>query len=250
METLDMDKILTDLPTWWEKNLPEELSNWEMEPYLIIQTISEGRLGARHPINKPNTTPRRKKVSPDVSSQGQAIHTLTRNQVQVKEEKSDWYLHLTGLIGWWRRVEAEQTKFEEKQRKIRKERKHSSVAKLSFVINFLIRQNRHEKSKQTLHRQPSIDRKKCKNYIVKVVLSPSTKRKGGEEVGVLAISEFSSPEKRQRNFQYTLSFWEEKSKITQLNYLESERDISAETTDDFVINLEGNNGFGSSLDMI
>jgi hypothetical protein len=108
------------------------------------------------------------------------------------------------------------------------------VAKLSFVSNFLIR--------QTVE--------KCKNDIVKVVLSPPTKRKAGGKGGVSAISEFRSPGKMQRNFQYTLSFWEEKSKITQLNNLESERDILAETTDDFVINLEGNNGFGSSLDMI
>ena len=91
---------------------------------------------------------------------------------------------------------------------------------------------------------------KSENDIVTVVLSPSTKRKAGGEGVVSAISGFSSPGKRQRNFQYTLSFWEEKSKITQLNNLESERDISAETTDDFMINLEGNNGFGGSLDRI
>ena len=103
METLDMDKILTDLPTWWEKNLPEELSYQEMEPSTSIQTLSEGRLGARHPINKPNTTPR----CQEVYSQDQAIHTSTRKQAQVKEEKSEWYSHLTGLIGWWRRVEKE-----------------------------------------------------------------------------------------------------------------------------------------------
>ena len=75
---MDMDKILTDLPTWWEKNLSEELSNQEMEPSTIVQTLSEGRLGARHPINKPNTTPRRRNVSQEVSSQ--AIHTSTKKK--------------------------------------------------------------------------------------------------------------------------------------------------------------------------
>ena len=89
------------------------------------------------------------------------------------------------------------------------------MAKLSFVSNFLIRQNRHEKNKHTLQRQPSIDRKKCENDIVTVVLSPSTKRKAGGEGGVSAISEFSSPGKRQRNFHYLVNFGEEKSKISQ-----------------------------------
>ena len=76
-------------------------------------------------------------------------------------------------------MEAEQTKFEGKQRKIREERKHSSVAKLSFVSKFLI------------------------HYI------------DWGEGGVSAISEFSSPGKIQRNFHYLVNFWEEKSKISQ-----------------------------------
>ena len=84
---MEMDKILTDLPT------------------------NDGRLGARHPINEPNSKPRLRNVSREVSSQtSQAIHTSTRKKVPAKGEKSDWFSHLTGLTGWWRRVEAEQQK--------------------------------------------------------------------------------------------------------------------------------------------
>ena len=239
METLELDQILAHLPSWWNRNLPEESSH---------HTSNYGTLGARHPIKKPNTTPPQRNVFQAMVNQDN--HKSPSEKVRVKGEKNDWYSHLTGLIGWWRRVEIEHTKLEEKYRKIREERKNSSVAKLSFVNNILIRQNRHEKSKHTPTRQPSIDRKKFENEMVKIVLSPSTKRKAGGEGGVSAISEFCSPGKRQRKFNCMLKFWEEKSKISQLNNLKSKMNISAETTDDIVTNLEGDNRFGGSLDSI
>ena len=136
-------------------------------------------MGARHPINKPNTTPWLRNVSQEVSSQTiQGIHTSTRMKFQAKGERSDWFSHLTGLIGWWRRVESEQEKMEEKTRKMTEVRKNSSVAKLSFVSNLWAQKNRHEKSKLATPRKLSIDRKKSEK-IEKIVLSPSTKRKAG-----------------------------------------------------------------------
>ena len=61
-------------------------------------------LWARHPINKPNSSPDRHRCvqveDPRVVKAKKAVPTPKRT----------WYEHLTGYVGWWRQIEKEASK--------------------------------------------------------------------------------------------------------------------------------------------
>ena len=147
METYNLDSVLLDLQGWWnrmgdnsmmhrqsaqgaghhsgigsgnssEQSLPIQYADLEEQtvsnvaiglptgthrrevPSTDIQP-DEG-LGARHPIKKPNTRPDRSRSVQVGDRSGQK----NRGRA-VPNPKKHWYEHLTGYIGWWRRVEKE-----------------------------------------------------------------------------------------------------------------------------------------------
>jgi hypothetical protein len=172
MTNLEQDRTLLEIRNLWEIELGEENEDTHLEE----------RLGARHPINKPNTTPRQMDATPmkintvpGINKQATCVtgggrgarHPVnkpnsTPRQLEGQHQhaggqdgrgeqhqhagkpntsfgvggRSDWSLHLTGLVGWWRRVENAHTKQDEKNRKVRENKKKMSVAKLSFVKRF------------------------------------------------------------------------------------------------------------------
>jgi hypothetical protein len=115
-------------------------------------------------------------------------------------QKSDWSVHLTGLVGWWRRVESTQTKEYEKIRQFREKQQKLSVAKLSFVLKYFKTQT-NPRTETT----PNPVNKLTNARLNSAIISPATKRKGG---GVEYMAEFSSPNKRMRNFKSKLEYWE------------------------------------------
>ena len=108
MASLEQDKHLLDIGNLWK--LEQE------------DTHLEEGLGARHPVNKPNSTPRQ------LEEQHQHADMPKPSFCGVAStgggQKRDWSVHLTGLVGWWRRVESTQTKEDEKIRKFRENSKN------------------------------------------------------------------------------------------------------------------------------
>ena len=142
METYNLDSVLLDLRDWWTRMgdssmIPRQSaqgaghqsgigsgnsSELGMEnrtvpnadvaiglptgkdrrsvPSTDIQPDEE--LGARHPVNKPNTRPDRSR-SVQV---GNRSEQNSRGRA-VPNPKKHWYEHLTGYIGWGRRVDKE-----------------------------------------------------------------------------------------------------------------------------------------------
>ena len=106
METLDLDNILTDIQPWLSLEVPILRSTPSNHQDCPVKTTGEGR-GARHPINKPNSTPRQlevgtvpEKINPRSISPTSVNNTHTRKKPSSRGEKSDWFQHLTGLVGW------------------------------------------------------------------------------------------------------------------------------------------------------
>ena len=90
---------------------------------------------------------------------------------------SDWSVHMTGLIGWWRRVENIQNKQDEKQRRILEKQQKMSVAKLNFVRRYFPMMTTPKQG--TASPNPAIGTS-ARNLKNSVMLSPATKRKGRE----------------------------------------------------------------------
>ena len=253
MASLEQDKHLLDIGNLWK--LEQE------------DTHLEEGLGARHPINKPNTTPRQMdstatKTLPDFKPQANCVpeggrgarHPVnkpisTPRQLEEQHQhadmpkpsfcgvastgggqKSDWSVHLTGLVGWWRRVESTQTKEDEKIRKFREKQQKLSVAKLSFVGKYFKTQT-NPRTETT----PNPVNKLTNARLDSAILSPAAKRKGG---GVEYMAEFSSPNKRMRNFKSKLEYWETMKK--------SEGSVLAGPCDDSRFDKDGDKGPGGS----
>ena len=208
MDNLEQERILLEMQAWWctEKEEGNE------DPHQ-----DEG-LGARHPINKPNSTPRQFEEHAEVQNLQEKRHQHAGKSRSKfgGGKKSDWSTHLTGLVGWWRRIENIQTKQEENDRKTKEKHTKASVAKLSFVSRFFPQTtNTHLAMKTTPTRRhhyfSNTGSRKETPLMNSGLLSPSTKRKGG---GV--FSEFYSPGKRLKNFRNTLNYWEDKAKTSKL----------------------------------
>jgi hypothetical protein len=160
METKVIDEVLKDGPNWWLmtiawaggdpnqhqvgtmgarypiKNTPNSRApgqasqppSWMEDiedPFIDLaeetntKEAKTGEQGARHPITTPNTR-------------------VTDQPSLIKGRKL-WSDHLTGLVGWWRRVELEGRKEEiiwMKEAKTVVERKKGLESKLSFVRKF------------------------------------------------------------------------------------------------------------------
>ena len=95
MDNLEQEKILLEIQASWS----------------IGQDVAS-------PIKKPNTTPRQ--LGENAEEQNLQVeqhqHVDKSKNKPVGGQKSDWFTHLTGLVGWWRRIETMQSKLEEKER--------------------------------------------------------------------------------------------------------------------------------------
>ena len=85
-------------------------------PEKQVSCAPEVRRGARHPINKSNSTPWQQGGWHQHA--GGQDWREEQNQHAGKQNtsgggRSDWSVHMTGLIGWKRRVENDQSKQEE-----------------------------------------------------------------------------------------------------------------------------------------
>ena len=261
LSTLEQDGTLLEIRNLWKLEPGED----SKDPHL------EEGLGARHPINEPNTTPRqmdatlsvpgpKKQVScapdgwrgarhpintPNSTPQqqgGRHQHAGGQDGRKVQHQHagkqntsgggpSDWSVHMTGLIGWWRRVEHTQNKQEEKQRKLIENQKKMSVAKLSFVSRYFPTMT--TRKQEMTSPNPAI----CMKTRIKksVILSPATKRKGW---GVEHSAEFYSPSKKIKTFKSKLEYWENMTK-TESGYL-------AEPCDETMVIKERDNRCGGS----
>ena len=238
METLELDRIISDLPAWWK--------------------IHDGgrELGGRHPIKKPSRSPNRDdtvtrcaggaggqqecvdsregtdcNTGPAKITKNTAKHNLTGSRTTMS-----WYSHLTGLVGWWRRVEHEQTKLEdirrrteENSRKINECRRREGDRRNTFIQKL---------SKLTPSNLPNNGLTNRNNRILS---SPYAKRKVGEGEH---LEEFFSPAKKLR-FQNTLKYWENiESENDATLYLTQRSGNLAELPRDLTANPEADNSFG------
>ena len=158
----------------------------------------------RHPINKPHTHVRR-----DGNSQ-ENFSTKIRNDV--------WSANMTGLVGWWRRIEMEQSKQEAlgrkqegRKRKEVEERRKKEDEKLNFVRKYFpgcsqtpggSSKLRDETTLGLNMRQPGIGMEGGTSG-TELNFSPNTKRKAG--VGDI-FGNYFSPSKKLK-FQKIKEFW-------------------------------------------
>ena len=108
METYGMEVIMEDLPAWWIR----------MEGGAVPTSGGVG-VGGRHPIKQPNTrspqleTYLEQGLATNIDNiqveQGLAKVTTRRAVPSLRNNNKTkcWYEHLTGYVGWWRRVESE-----------------------------------------------------------------------------------------------------------------------------------------------
>jgi hypothetical protein len=104
------------------------------------------------------------------------------------------------------------------------------VAKLSFVGKYFKTQT-NPRTETT----PNPVNKLTNARLNSAILSPAAKRKGG---GVEYMAEFSSPNKRMRNFKSKLEYWETMNK--------SESSVLAGPCDDVMAAKDGDKGPGGS----
>ena len=97
----------------------------------------ESPLGARYPIDQPNTRGPRLEVHDDKSGNGLAKENVKAGGVpnpNLKKRKPagrPWYEHLTGYVGWLRRIEKEEWKASKNRGK-----EDAKEAKISFLRRF------------------------------------------------------------------------------------------------------------------
>ena len=124
-----METYSLNLKDWWKRikdnDMPVELptgTDRRAVPSLDINP-------ARHPMKKPKTRPDRNRSAQVGNRSGQK-----NSRRAVPNPKKHWYEHLTGYIGWWRRVEREGGNKSSKDECTKE--KSGKEAKLSFLRKF------------------------------------------------------------------------------------------------------------------
>jgi hypothetical protein len=248
METYNMDRILSETPAWWnmamawtgsDSSLVEKPSYREKHP-TNLQDIEERRQqegeedGCVEPTEPAPTTPEEvetcvggrypTKNTPNTRAPGHLSGRLTRSVRKSNQSKTKpWHEHLTGLIGWWRRVEQEQEIIESVRKKEellrRKEgegRKTRSDAKVSFLQKYYPDANSTPGGTCKLRRRSSahdeintlVLAKPCSGLGIGGNYSENGfPRTSSQETNI----QLSSPIKKQRTgFRTKLLFWKQK----------------------------------------
>ena len=213
LDTQEEDLILIDINSMWEEKLPcEEIS--------VDDPVPEGGKpqGAGYPV----TTPHSRDPLAGVGGDEQIIETggkLDGKTSKKRESSTNWWESLVGLVGWWRRVELEQSKLESRTRKLEgkvkkteEERKRNKENKITFLRKFYpnisktpggSERLRPGENSSSILKNPDNNKHRSRE----LPLSPFTKRKaeGGEHFG-----RFSSPTKKLK-FSEKVRFWKEQS---------------------------------------
>jgi hypothetical protein len=133
MDTYNMDRILSETPAWWNMAMAWSGGDQEERP-TSLQDIEEGRRqegaedGCVEPTEPAPTTPQElercvggrhpTKNTPNTRAPDHLSGRMTRLDIKSNQSKTKpWHKHLTGLIGWWRRVEQEQERIESVRKK-------------------------------------------------------------------------------------------------------------------------------------
>jgi hypothetical protein len=183
-------------------------------PLLLRNWRDAWGVGNRHPTkNTPNT-----RASDHLSGR------MTRLDIKSNQSKTKpWHEHLTGLIGWWRRVEQEQERIESVRKKeellSKKEeegRKTRSDAKVSFLQKYYPDANSTPGGTCKLRRRSSthdetntlVLSKPCSDFgIGRNYSENGFPRTSARETNII----LSSPIKKQRTgFRTKLLFWKQK----------------------------------------
>ena len=129
METLEEDRILTNIQSMWEEKLPCVWKVQDEDPILDGGKPS----GAGYPVTTPHSRNPGEGGGDAELQPGegggddqpqQDIHTppTRRRKLAIKTARKDmpstWWESLVGLVGWWRRVELEKMKLEIMRRKL------------------------------------------------------------------------------------------------------------------------------------
>ena len=191
---------------------------------------------------QPDMDAGRKATTPSAGEVPQPGTKRAVPNLRSKKTTKSWYEHLTGYLGWWRRMEGEALRDSKKgdTGEYRRGGESQEDAKMKFLSKFYPSACRTPGGSQQLVGGSSATIRNMRADMEKV-LTPSPKRKSTDNL------EFISPAKKiRKNFQQKLVFWKTKTIMDSINILAN--NYTSDPISDLTTRRTENNGIGGILE--